>query len=128
MIILEELIVWRKAIELAKEVYSLTKLLPKEEKYGLISQIQRCSTSISANIAEGAGRNSKKEFINFLSIANGSAYELYSFVVLLYELDFINEESKKLILDKNNHIIRMNVKLQENMKKKLQEEVKRKDR
>ena len=124
MIILEELIVWRKAIELAKEVYRLTKLLPKDEKYGLISQIQRCSTSISANIAEGAWRNSKKEFINFLSIANGSAYELHSFVVLLYELDFINEESKKLILDKNNHIIRMNVKLQENMKKKLQAEVK----
>jgi four helix bundle protein len=82
--------------------------------------MQRCSSSISANIAEGAGRNSKKEFINFLSIANGSAYELHSFVVLIYELDFISEENKKSLLDKNNHIIRMNVKLQENLKRKLE--------
>ncbi len=119
MVILEELQVWRKAIDLAKDVYKLTKNLPKEEKFGIISQIRRCSTSISANIAEGAGRNSKKEFINFLSIANGSAYELHSFIVLAFELDFIDNETKNSILDKNNHVIRMNVKLQDYLRQNL---------
>ncbi len=119
MIILEELQVWKKAIELAKDVYKVSKLLPKEEKFGIISQIQRCSTSISANIAEGAGRNSKKEFINFLSIANGSSYELHSFITLAHELNYLDLETKKSILDKNNHVIRMNVKLQDYLKQNL---------
>lgn len=72
----EELILWKKAIELAKSVYLLADELPDEEKFGLISQIKRCSVSIPSNIAEGAGRNSQKEFKHFLSIANGSTYEL----------------------------------------------------
>lgn len=116
MVILEELQVWRKAIDLAKEIYKITEEFPKKEQFGIISQMQRCSTSISANIAEGAGRNSKKEFINFLSIANGSSYELHSFIVLAFELNFIDEKTKKNILDKINHVIRMNVKLQNYLK------------
>ena len=81
----EELIIWKKAINLAKSVYLLSNELPNEEKFGLISQIKRCSISIPSNIAEGAGRNSKKEFKYFLSVANGSAYELQTQLILLVE-------------------------------------------
>ena len=68
----ENLIVWKKAMDVVEEVYKLVKVLPDDEKFGLSSQIKRCSVSIPSNIAEGAGRNSKKEFKNFLSYANGS--------------------------------------------------------
>jgi four helix bundle protein len=63
---------WRKSFSLVKKLYLLTKKFPTDEKYGLISQIRRSAVSIPANIAEGAGRKSDKEFINFLSMALGS--------------------------------------------------------
>ena len=72
----ENLIVWKKAMDVVEEVYKLVKVLPDDEKFGLSSQIKRCSVSIPSNIAEGAGRNSKKEFKNFLSYANGSTTEV----------------------------------------------------
>lgn len=75
---IEELKIWQKSIELTKLVYELVAVLPSNEKYGLISQIKRSSISIPSNIAEGAGRNSNKEFKHFLSIANGSSYELFT--------------------------------------------------
>ena len=78
----ENLKIWKKAIELAKSIYLLAADLPSEEKYGLVSQIKRCSVSIPSNIAEGAGRNSQKEFKHFLSITNGSAYELQTQLIL----------------------------------------------
>ena len=68
----KDLKVWQKSMDLAEKVYMLTSTYPKEEKYGLINQIQRSVISIPSNIAEGAGRNSNKEFRNFLGIANGS--------------------------------------------------------
>ena len=72
----KELKVWQKSMELVEIVYKLTSTFPKEEKYGLTSQIQRSSISIPSNIAEGAGRNSDKEFRNFLGVANESSNEL----------------------------------------------------
>jgi len=72
----KELKVWQKSMDLVELVYKLTSTFPKEEKYGLVSQIQRSVVSIPSNIAEGAGRNSNKEFRYFLSIANGSSNEL----------------------------------------------------
>ncbi len=71
-----DLIVWQKSMILAKEVYLLTQCFPKEEIYGLTSQIRRCSVSIPSNIAEGKGRGSNKEFVRFLQISLGSLYEL----------------------------------------------------
>lgn len=68
----KELIVWPKSMLLAEIMYKLTSSFPDEEKYGLVSQVRRSAVSIASNIAEGAGRNSKKEFRNFLGIANGS--------------------------------------------------------
>ena len=84
-----DLIVWQKAMNLAKEVYRLTKSFPKDEMYGLTSQIRRCSVSIPSNIAEGRGRNSDKEFIRFLSISLGSLYELQTQLELALAFNYI---------------------------------------
>lgn len=73
--------VWKKAIELSKIVYQNTQNYPAEEKYGLITQMRRCAVSVASNIAEGAGRNSNKEFTHFLGIARGSSYELQTQII-----------------------------------------------
>lgn len=70
----EELKIWQKAMDITEGVYKMSSSFPKEEKYGLTSQIRRCAVSIPSNIAEGAGRNTKGEFKQFLGIANGSSY------------------------------------------------------
>lgn len=81
-----ELIIWKNSIILVKDVYSLTKNLPESEKFGLISQMNRCAVSLPSNIAEGSGRTSEKEFIHFLRIAISSSYELETQLVLIHEL------------------------------------------
>jgi four helix bundle protein len=72
----KDLDVWKESMRLAKDVYALTTKFPKEEMYGLTSQIRRSAVSIPSNIAEGAGRNSNKEFIQFVYISLGSLVEL----------------------------------------------------
>ena len=72
----KDLFVWQKSMELAQEIYRLTKLLPKEEAFSLSDQMRRAAVSIPSNIAEGQERNSGKEFVRFLSIARGSRAEL----------------------------------------------------
>ncbi|MEH6514558.1 MAG: four helix bundle protein [Maribacter arcticus] len=111
----EELIIWKKAIELAKSVYLLANELPNEEKFGLISQIKRCSVSIPSNIAEGAGRNSRKEFKHFLSIANGSTYELHTQLILLVELNLITEEKVQQVIEVCIEIQKMNYAFQKKL-------------
>lgn len=84
----KKLVVWQKVIELTKEVYILTKNYPKEEQFGLISQMRRCAVSIPSNIAEGVMRRSNKEFRSFLFIAFGSGGELETQVYISKTLDF----------------------------------------
>ena len=108
----ENLKIWKKSIDLTKSVYLLVAELPTEEKFGLISQIKRCSVSIPSNIAEGAGRNSSKEFKYFLSIANGSTYELQTQLILLIELNLIKKEKVQPIIDVCIEIQKMNYSLQ----------------
>ncbi|PKA83891.1 four helix bundle protein [Ulvibacter sp. MAR_2010_11] len=112
----EDLKIWVKSIELAKSIYQIADTLPIEEKYGLTSQIKRCAISIPSNIAEGSGRNSQKEFIQFLSIANGSAYELQTQLLLVIELQLISEEKLKPILEKVIEIQKMNYGFQKSLK------------
>lgn len=78
----KELEVWKKAVNLVTNIYELCKILPKEELYSLSDQIKRCAISIPANIAEGSGRNTSKEFIRFLYISLGSAYELETHLII----------------------------------------------
>ena len=85
-----DLVVWQKAMELTKQVYTLTKDFPKEEVYGLTSQIRRCSVSIPSNIAEGKGRNSDKEFVRFLQISLGSLYELQTQLELALSFNYVS--------------------------------------
>ena len=81
-----DLAVWRKSFETTKLVYALTAELPSDEKYGLISQIQRAAVSIPSNIAEGQQRSNTKEFIQFLSIARGSLGELQTQIMLASDI------------------------------------------
>ena len=88
----KELIVWKKAIVLVKEIYALTKLLPNEEKYDLSSQMRRAAVSVPSNIAEGNSRHTKKEYINFLSIARGSVSEVWTQLIICNELNYLSTE------------------------------------
>ena len=85
----EELLVWQKAMLLAKMVYAVQKHLPKEEMYGLGDQIRRAAVSVPSNIAEGFGRDTDKEFRHFLSIARGSLYEAKTQLELAESLCFL---------------------------------------
>ena len=86
----EDLVVWRESQNLAVEVYTITKLFPKDELYGITSQIRRSSSSVSANIAEGFGRSSRKELLYFYSVANGSLLETKNFLYLAEKLGYID--------------------------------------
>jgi four helix bundle protein len=88
----EKLDVWNMAIELVISIYKVTESFPKEEKFGLTSQIRRAAVSISANIAEGAARQTSKEFAQFLSIAQGSASEVETELLIAQRLGYLNEE------------------------------------
>ena|SRR3989344_4526352 len=94
----KELIVWQKSMQLAKLVYELTNRFPSHELYGLCSQIRRCSVSVPSNIAEGSGRQSKKEFQQFLSVALGSATELETQLLLAKSLSYVDETAAQSIL------------------------------
>ena len=94
----EELIVWQKAMQLAKMVYGIQKQLPKEEVYGLGDQIRRAAVSIPSNIAEGFGRDTEKEFRHFLSIARGSLFETKTQLQLAEDLGFLHCENDLLLL------------------------------
>jgi len=87
-----DLEVWKKAIQLVKKVYLLSQKYPKEEIYGLTSQLRRAAVSIPSNIAEGQARQSANEFKRFLNISKGSTAELDTQMVISKELDFITEE------------------------------------
>src|SRR5438128_2266553 len=89
----QKLEVWIKALELVTDVYKDTESFPKEERYGLTSQIRRAAVSIPANIAEGAGRYSSKEFAHFLSNAQGSASELETELIISNRLGYLDETS-----------------------------------
>jgi len=87
----KELSVWNESVSLATAVYKSTKKFPKDEKYGITSQIRRSVVSISSNIAEGAGRFGKKEFRQFLNIAYGSSYELETQLIISRNLEYLSE-------------------------------------
>ena len=103
----KKLQVWGKSHELALSIYQESRNFPSEERYGLTSQMRRSSASIPTNIAEGCGRSSDKEFINFLTIASGSATELEYQILLAHDLTFINDKNYAELNDKIVEIKKM---------------------
>jgi four helix bundle protein len=86
-----DLDVWKGSRELVREVYDLTRNFPKEEQYGLSSQMRRCAVSVPSNIAEGSGRNYAKDSIQFFFIARGSLYELETQLYLSFDQEYCSE-------------------------------------
>ncbi|MGH9422199.1 MAG: four helix bundle protein [Thermoanaerobaculia bacterium] len=93
----EDLIVWQKAIELVKNVYALTRHFPSDERFGLTSQMRRAAISIPSNIAEGHARHTTKEFVMFVSHAEGSAAELQTQVLIAIELGYCGADGSGII-------------------------------
>ncbi len=83
--------VWKKSIELVSEVYNATKSYPKDEAFVLVPQIRRAAISISSNIAEGAGRSGKKEYLKYLNIAHGSLSELETHLIISKKLGYLED-------------------------------------
>lgn len=101
-----KLTVWTKSLDLVKDIYQITATFPKTEFYGLSNQIQRAAVSIPSNIAEGSSRSSKNDYIRFLEIALGSAYEVETQLRISQQLEYISETTFNSILDKIDHIQR----------------------
>ena len=99
--------VWERSMGMTEDIYKLTKAFPDTEKFGLISQMRRCSVSIPSNIAEGAGRNHDKEFAHFLAISIGSAFELETQLLLSVRLELVKEIDIKIILEELEIICKM---------------------
>lgn len=106
-----ELKIWQKSRKLVKEIYQLTKLFPNDELYSLTSQIRRDVISIPSNIAEGCGRGTDKELSRFLDIANGSAFELESLLILATDLEYLNINQTDAMISELNEIEKMIFKL-----------------
>ena len=87
----KELIVWQKSRCLVKDIYKLTQKFPVDERFGLTQQIRRASVSISSNIAEGSGRGTNNDFLHFIDIANGSAFEVETQLYLALDLEYISQ-------------------------------------
>ena len=102
-----QLKVWEKAHQLALAIYKETKSFPKEELYGLTSQIRRASMSIPTNIAEGCGMNTDKEFARFLQIAMGSASETEYQLILAHDLEFLSKETHEKLHTNVEEVKRM---------------------
>jgi len=98
---------WNKALELVTDVYKQTEAFPKEERYGLTSQIRRAAVSIPANIAEGAARFSQREFAHFLSNAQGSASELETELIISHRLGYLDERSFSQLIEQLERIGRL---------------------
>ena len=103
----KDLDVWKKAMSFVTELYKITATFPKDERYGLTSQMRRAAVSIPSNISEGAARQSNKEFIQFLYIALGSNVEIETQLNIARNLNFINDETFEKMDDNQNEISRM---------------------
>ena len=103
----KDLIVWQKGIELVNEIYKVTKHFPKEELFGLTSQARRAAISVPANIAEGLGRGTNKNYIQFLEISRGSLYELNTLIIISVNQEYLSSEKCSEIESNINEIGRI---------------------
>lgn len=102
-----ELVAWQKAMDLTQQVYAATRLFPREEVYGLVSQLRRAVVSVPSNIAEGQGRRSTREFLQHLSIAYGSLMEVETQVLIAQRLDYLNALATERLLECTGEVGRL---------------------
>jgi four helix bundle protein len=115
----EKLDAWKKAIEFVVAVYGATDSFPKDERFGLISQLRRASVSIPANIAEGAGRKSYKEFVHFLSTSQGSASEVDTELLIANRLGYLESSQYLQLRSSLDEIGRMLTGLCQHLRRKV---------
>ena len=111
-----KLIIWQRSHQLTLAVYRISKSFPKEEIFGLTSQIRRAVSSIPTNIAEGCGRASNKDFAHFLQIAIGSATEVEYQLLLAHDINYINDDDYKALTDETVVVRKMIIKYQSELK------------
>ena len=114
-----DLEVWNVALELAVESYRVTKAFPKDELFGMTSQIRRAAASVPANIAEGHGREHTKEFLHHLSIARGSLKELETHLLLCQQVVLLKEAELPRLMSLCERISQMTARLRQSLKRKL---------
>ncbi len=114
----EKLEVWNRAVDFVTSIYRASENFPREEKFGLTSQARRAAVSVPANIAEGAGRRSPREFIHFLSNSQGSATELATELVIARRLGFLSEEDYHDLSSELDNIGRMIFGLSQHLRQK----------
>ena len=103
----EDLTVWKKSMQLVKDLYKKSQSFPKDERYGLTGQLRRAGVSIPVNIAEGKGRYHKKEYIQFLYIARGSIYEVMTLLHLAEDLEYLSKVDADNLLKSSSEITAM---------------------
>ncbi|MBE0516899.1 MAG: four helix bundle protein [Methanophagales archaeon] len=103
----QDLEVWKKAMELVTDIYKVTQTFPKEELYSMTNQLRRASVSVPANIAEGWGRGTTKEYMQFLRIARGSLLEVETLMTISRNLGYVNAQIQEPILQKILEISKM---------------------
>lgn len=113
-----ELKIWQNSISLTKLIYEETNNFPDSQKFGLISQLQRASVSVSSNIAEGSSRESQKEFNYFLSLAIGSLFELDTQITIAFEIGYLSKEKYKVLTNLISELIRMSIGFQKSIQSK----------
>ncbi len=111
-----DLEVWQRGMELAEQVYAVTRMFPPEERYGLTSQMRRAAASVPANIAEGWARRSTREFLQFLNIASGSLRELETYILLAGRVSLMTEAQARPLLDTAQTLARQLLSLQRRLK------------
>lgn len=115
----KDLMVWQDAMDITESIYRTTAAFPKEETYGLTSQLRRAAVSIASNIAEGHNRDALKEYIHFLSIAQGSLAELETQIILAMRLQYAAAEEMQALLTHTDKLGKMLRSLQQSLKNKI---------
>jgi four helix bundle protein len=111
-----DLLVWQKGIVLVTDVYNATRGFPREETYGLTSQMRRCAVSIPSNIAEGHGRSTRREYLRYLEVAAGSLRELQTQLVIARNLNFLPPDAYSQIEEQSLELDRMLASLQRKLR------------
>jgi len=114
----KDLDVYRKSIDFVVDIYKITESFPESERFGLVSQLRRAAVSLPSNLAEGSGRNGKKELINFLHIARGSLFEIGTQLEISQRLGFVSQDDYDKLEERRATIQRMMNALISSLRKK----------